>query len=92
MKMKWIKNTSGKPDAMLTFACGGFVVVMFKVLFDGVSITLGGHPIGFGTIDASSIAAVLTPILGAYVGRKWTDANAVITDVTDEAEPSDRGQ
>jgi hypothetical protein len=56
----WIKNTSGHPDAMLSLATLATLTVLGKVIVNGV----------FGTIDATIIAATLTPTLGAYVARR----------------------
>lgn len=67
--MIWIDNTDGKPDAVLTMAFIGFVVVLVKLILSGV--TLGN--LGFGTIDAPMIGAVLGPTLSAYVLRRYTD-------------------
>lgn len=69
----WIKNTSGKPDAMLTLSITGFAVILLKILAAGVTLQLAGRDFGFGTIDGTTIAALLTPTLGAYVGRRYTD-------------------
>lgn len=85
----WIKNTSGKPDAMLTFAVAGLGVVLTKFLMTGISLTFGGHPMDFGTIDGTSIAAILTPTLGAYVARRHTDRKYG-GDVLPGAEPIER--
>lgn len=67
--MAWMKNTEGKADAVLTMSVIGFVVVLLKVLFSDV--TIGDWT--FGTIDAGTVAAILTPTLGAYVARRYTD-------------------
>ena len=69
----WIKNTEGRPDAVLTMAIVGFVVVLVKVLLSGLTFTFEGRAIELGSIDASAIAAILTPTLGAYVSRRYTD-------------------
>ncbi len=69
----WIKNTVGKPDAVLTLTLIGFIIVMLKLLIAGSSLTISGNTYTAGTIDASVIAAVLTPTLGAYVARRYTD-------------------
>jgi hypothetical protein len=69
----WVRNTNGKRDACLTFAVGCVVVCLLKVLFAGVSVTFGGQSYGLGSIDASIIGALLTPTLGAYVMRRYTD-------------------
>lgn len=70
----WVKNSDGKPDAVLTFSLLAFLVVLVKFLIAGVVLDLNGVNYSFGTIDASVIAALLTPTLGAYVGRRYTDA------------------
>jgi len=69
----WIKNTSGQPDAMLTFSAIAFAVVIAKMLFSGEALTIKGHDVNFGTADAAAIAALLTPTLGAYVARRHSD-------------------
>ena len=71
--MIWVKNTSGKKDAVLTMTLLGFLVVITKLLLSGVQIVVSGTPFDLGTIDAGQIGAVLTPTLGAYVARRYTD-------------------
>jgi hypothetical protein len=72
--MFWmIRNASGNKDAVLTMAVAGFVFCVAKMLVVGVTIQLVGRTIDFGTIDGGTIAAILTPTLGAYVGRRYTD-------------------
>jgi hypothetical protein len=73
MNEMWIKNTDGKKDAVLTLALAGFVVVLLKVLLGGFHLEVAGKDITLGTIDASVIGAILTPTLGAYVARRYTD-------------------
>lgn len=70
----WIKNTDGHPDAMLTLSLLSFIFVLVKFVISGMSVTLGDASYSLGTIDAASIAAILTPVLGAYVGRRHTTA------------------
>ena len=83
----WIRNTDGKRDAVLTMTLMGFIVVLFKFLFAGVTV------MGFsaGTIDASMIAAVLTPTLGAYVARRYTDKNMETVATRSSREFDDEG-
>lgn len=69
----WIKNTEGRKDAVLTMALIGFLIVLAKVLLAGVSVDVAGAKYDFGTIDGMVVAAVLTPTLGAYVARRYTD-------------------
>jgi len=74
--MYWIKNTSGKPDAMLTFATLSFAVVTFNILL----ATLGHFEFGrlkfsFESMDSGTMTAYLAATFGAYVTRRWTDAS-----------------
>lgn len=43
-----------------------FTIVMFKTLFNGVSI----GTIDFGTIDSALAGVILTPVLGTYAVRR----------------------
>lgn len=69
----WIRNTDGRKDAVLTLTLVGFVVVVIKLLLAGSSLVLGADKYTFGDIDAAEIMAILTPTLGAYVSRRYTD-------------------
>ena len=69
----WMKNSDGKKDAVLTMAFFGFIVVLVKVILSGLTLTINDTVIHAGTIDAAMVAAILTPTLGAYVSRKYTD-------------------
>ena len=71
--MRWIKNTDGKRDAVLTLTLIGFIVIMIKLLLADTVITFNGDTYKFGELSAAIIAAVLTPTLGAYVSRRYTD-------------------
>lgn len=77
---------------MLTFAVLSFAVVFVRVLFGGMTFDISGKIITFGEMDAATIGAFLTPTLGAYVGRRWTDTPDTVVKVppVDEAQPSDR--
>lgn len=69
--MTWmLKNSRGKPDALITFSAAAVATVLVKVLLNGVSTTIGAHPISFGTIDPTIIAAVLVPTIGAYTAKR----------------------
>lgn len=73
MKLPWIDNTSGRPDAMLTMGVVGFFTVLLKILLGGITVAVAGKTLTVGTIDAGTIGAILTPTLGAYVARRYTD-------------------
>ena len=71
----WIKNTKGKPDAMLTIAIVAFAVVVLNVFLATFgTITLAGTTFTFIAMDAGVMAAFLAPTLTAYVTRRWTSA------------------
>ncbi len=75
--MRWmLLNSRGKPDAMLSIAVVSVAVVLVKFLFGGAVISWSGNSITLGQLDAASIAAMLTPTLGAYVARRHTDSKA----------------
>ncbi len=42
-------------------------VVLFKVLVGGITLKVWDQTLTFGTIDPGTIAALLTPTLGAFV-------------------------
>lgn len=68
---RWFKNGDGKEDAVLTMAWLGFLVIVFRILVSGLKISVWGQNLEFSTIDAGTIAAVLTPTLGAYVAHQY---------------------
>lgn len=69
----WMKNTEGKPDAVLTLAALSIFGVLFRVVFGGFHLAAGGVDISLPAIDAAVIGSLLTPTLGAYVARRYTD-------------------
>ncbi len=70
--MNWMKNSDQKPDAMLTLGVISLAVVLLKFFLSEMSF---GRVI-FGNLDGMVVAAILTPTLGAYVARRYTDANS----------------
>jgi len=73
--MYWIKNTSGKSDAMLTFAFLAFTVVTLNILFSTFGrISYNGFEVGFTSMEASAMTAYLAATFTAYVTRRWTDS------------------
>jgi hypothetical protein len=73
--MRWIKNTDGRPDAVLTFASAAVFVVLARLTFAGLEINLGNIKWVIQTIDGTTIGAVLLPTLGAYVSNKYVNLN-----------------
>ena len=72
--MYWIKNTSGKPDAMLTFAFLAFSVVTLNILLATFgAISYNGFDITFASMDAATMTSYLAATFTAYVTRRWTD-------------------
>lgn len=74
----WVKNTSGKKDAMLTFALIAFAVTTFNVFMSTIgSLSVGGFDISFQPLDAAIMSTYLGIAFSAYVGRRWTDRKYV---------------
>lgn len=72
----WIKNTEGKPDAMLTFATVSFIVVTLNVLFSTIeTLTFGSTTINFQALDGTIMGIYLGATFTAYVSRRWTDTH-----------------
>ena len=71
----WIKNSSGKKDAMLTFATIAFGIVSLNILLSTVQelVFAGGQTISFQILDSGTMTAYLAATFGAYVSRRWTD-------------------
>ena len=67
----WIKDSAGFPSVTVTFATVSFWVTTFLYLASAVG-KIG--PIAFRPFDVAATSVYLTPILGLYFGRKWTDA------------------
>jgi hypothetical protein len=89
--MKWVKNTDGKEDAMLTFALVSFAVVTLNILLASFGeVHLGGSSIHFQTLDSSVMGVYLGATFTAYVSRRYTDKK--YSDVkSGEVETSDTG-
>ena len=72
--MLWIKNTSGKQDAMLSFAFFAFLVVTANIMLATFgNITYNSFEIKFASMEAASMTAYLAATFTAYVTRRWTD-------------------
>jgi purine-cytosine permease-like protein len=72
--MSWmLKNSKGKPDAMLTFAAISFLVSSFAVLMGVIKvITVGTVHLEFGNADASLVLGYLGACFTSYVMRRNT--------------------
>jgi hypothetical protein len=71
--MRWLKNSAGKPDAMLTFATGSFLVCalgLIASLLQGSVIKLGESSFTFASPDATIYAAFLGAAFTSYVVRR----------------------
>ena len=76
--MYWIKNTSGKKDAMLTFALISFMVVTVNILLSTIgSLSIADFNVTFSAMPAAEMTAYLAATFGAYVTRRWTDKRFV---------------
>lgn len=80
----WIKHPrSNKNDAMLTLSVLAVGAVIIRFLFS--NMTFGC--VTFGQVDSTVIAALLTPVLGAYTARKYSDGPEAM--VPEEPEPEE---
>lgn len=79
-----MNNSVGKPDSMLTLAVISLGVVLVKFFLSDISV----GPLVFGQLDGMVVTSILTPTLGAYVARRWTDANAPKNKDDDNAKQS----
>jgi len=70
MEFPWMHNTKGEPSTSLTFATVGFVVVMAWMV---AHIFAGPLGLTIAAFDAGEAMIVLTPLLGLYFGRRYTD-------------------
>jgi len=70
--MGWLKNTSGNPDSMFTFAVIAFAVVTAKILLAGWTLGWGDKNIEFHAMDAGMAGVYLGATFTAYWARKHT--------------------
>lgn len=70
MKMPWIKGSDGNKSASLTFSVIAFIAVTGWLIAWVVGVGLGTPVPAF---DAGTAMSYLTPILGLYWGRRFTD-------------------
>ena len=93
----WLKNSSGKQDAMLTFATISFAIVSVNILLSSIQ-ELGlpsGASISFQILDTGTMTAYLAATFGAYVSRKWTDKKYISSQQEDSVsseEPLEHGE
>lgn len=72
----WVKNTAGKPDAVLTLMLLSFMIVTGAYLASILgSVTIGALAMTFNAFDVSYATAITVPLMATYFGRRWTDAN-----------------
>jgi hypothetical protein len=85
--MRWIRNTDGKEDSMLTFAFIAFSVVTLNILLATfANISIGDFKLGMKAMDAAAMTAYLSVSFTAYVSRRWTDKKYNQTDKSAEYE------
>jgi hypothetical protein len=76
----WVKNTSGKKDAMLTFALVSFFVITLNIFLATFgTVQVGDVTLTFMPLDSSVMAVYLGATFTAYVSRRWTDKRFIET-------------
>ena len=69
--MWMMKNSSGKKDAMLSFAVGGFVITAIAVILSFIeTITIASYTFKTRPPDVALITVFLSSTLIAYVTRR----------------------
>lgn len=74
MNKLYLRNSNGQPSASLTMALVSFVLVTAWLVFWVVGTTFGLHVPAF---DSTAAMGYMTPLLGLYFGRRWTDKDAI---------------
>ena len=71
MKLRWIKNSACEPDAMLTFAMTGFIVVSLSVLLSMFD-TIHFRNLSLDIVAPSEtlLLGYLASTFGSYVVRR----------------------
>ncbi len=69
--MKWMLNSDGKPDFVMTLTFIAFLIVSASILIGLVeSFTFFGNTVALRKLEAGEIAAYLGTLFTAYVARR----------------------
>jgi ABC-type nickel/cobalt efflux system permease component RcnA len=87
--MGWLKNSSGEPDAMLTFAALSFAVTSLCVLLSMVeSTSLGNFDLDLKSPDMMLVSTYLATCFTSYVIRRNKKdqivADSEVVEITEE--------
>ncbi len=70
-----LRDSKGKPNAVLTMMLYSFILSSFMALFGMFeTITLGDKSVTLRSFDIGYASVVLIPLIAAYVGRRYTDS------------------
>ena len=72
-RIRWIKSGDGHEDPILTMLWIGFLIVIFRVAVNDLTITVFHQSLGFKTIDPLVIGAVFGPLLAAFVTNHYNN-------------------
>ncbi|MFQ5494092.1 MAG: hypothetical protein ACE5EX_01810 [Phycisphaerae bacterium] len=74
----WLKNSSGKPDAILTFLTFFVGVLLWRYAVGGMTVPLLGPVPAF---ESGAAIAILGTLLPAYLARRngWGNRDAAST-------------
>ena len=64
------------------FAVSAVSAVLFKFIVAGITISLGSKSFTVGGIDGATVAAILTPVLGATHLETWVNKRGQDNDKT----------
>lgn len=71
----WFHDKDGKIDPLLTFTFFAVMVILFKLLFAGATLTISHFTWTVTAPDATVIGAAWSPTLVAYVANKYVNYN-----------------
>lgn len=77
-----LKQSDGKPSASFTMVFLAFNACLFWLT---LSIIEGIGPVKVRAFDAGQAMTFLTPLLGLYFGRRFTDSKTQTSGESDEA-------
>lgn len=71
----WMINTKGKPDVVMTLMVLSFVLSCLMAIAAVIeTLTVGTFSIALRAFDMGFSSVVMVPLVAAYVGKRYTDA------------------
>lgn len=71
--VRWIKSGDGHEDPVLTMTWIAFIIIIFRVAVNDLTITIWHQTLSFKTIDPLVIGAVFGTLLTAFVTNHYNN-------------------